>query len=87
MEWFDEAVATYHQSLDSSSTLNDDLKLELRYGLMCSLASKAESERDLAAAEEAEKLASAIAIEQFSYRDIRDRRETLKKLVQELKQG
>lgn len=87
MQWLDEAIATYHQALDAKAAMNEDLQFELRYGLMSSLAAKAESERDLGAAEEAEKLASAIAIEQFSYRDIRDRREKLKKLVLELKQG
>jgi hypothetical protein len=87
MGWHDEAIATFHQALDGKAQFNEDLRLDLRYGLMCSLASKAELERDLAAAEEAEKLASSIAIEQFSYRDIRDRREQLKKLVLELKQG
>lgn len=87
MGWHDEAIATYHQALDGGSTLSEDLRLELRYGLMSSLTSKAEGERDLASAEEAEKLASSIAIEQFGYRDIREYREKLKKLVQELKQG
>ena len=87
MEWNDEAIATYRQALDPKASLSDELRLELRYGLLCTLESKAAAERDLEAAEEAEKLASSIAIEQFSYRDIRDRRETLKKLVLELKQG
>ena len=87
MGWHDEAIATFHQALDGKAQLHEELRLDLRYGLMCSLASKAELERDLAAAEEAEKLASSIAIEQFSYRDIRDRREQLKKIVLELKQA
>ncbi len=87
MEWNDEAIATYQQALDAKSAPSTEIKLELRYGLLCALESKAMADRDLAAAEEAEKLASAIAIEQFSYRDIRDRREALKQLVRELKQG
>jgi hypothetical protein len=87
MGWHDEAIATYRQALENVSTLTEDLRLELRYGLMNSLASKADTERDLSAAEEAEKLASSIAIEQFGYRDIREFRERLKKLVLELKQG
>jgi tetratricopeptide (TPR) repeat protein len=87
MDWNDEAVATYRQALESASTMSEDLRLELTYGLLCALQAKADRERDLGAAEEAEKLASAIAIENFSYRDIRPRRENLKKLVLALKQG
>lgn len=87
MEWNDEAIATYRQALENKGTLSDEIQLELRYGLMIALAAKAESDNDLASAEEAEKLASAIAIEQFGYRDIRERREQLKQLVARLKQG
>ena len=87
MGWHDEAIATYRQALENKATLTDELQLELRYGLMISLACKAESDSDLASAEEAEKLASTIAIEQFGYRDIRDRREGLKQLVARLKTG
>lgn len=87
MDWNDEAIATYHQALGASASISDDLRIELRYGLLCALQAKAERERDLAAAEEAEKLASAIAIENFSYRDIRPRREELKKLVLSLRPG
>lgn len=87
MEWNDEAIATYHQAIDAKTAPSTELKLELRYGLLRALEAKANAERDLAAAEEAEKLASQIAIEQFSYRDIRDRREALKKLVLELRKG
>lgn len=87
MEWNDEAIATYRQAMDGKGGLSEQLRLELRYGLMTALAAKAESERDLASAEEAEKLASSIAIEQFGYRDIREKREQLKKLVLDLKKG
>ena len=38
-------------------------------------------------AEEADKLASAIAIHQFNYKDIRARRDVLKKLIADLKRG
>lgn len=87
MGWHDEAIATYRQAIDAQGTLSEELGLELRYGLMCSLAEKSALEQDLSLAEEAEKLASSIAIENFSYRDIRQRREDLKKLVLTLRQG
>ncbi len=85
MDWNDEAIATFRQALDKHTTKEDALGLELRYGLMRALRGKAESDRDLEAAEEAESIASSIAIEQFNYQDIRDQREKLKALVTELK--
>ena len=45
----------------------------------------ATAERSLKDAEEADKMASAIAIRQFNYRDIRTVREQIKKLIAELK--
>jgi hypothetical protein len=61
--------------------------MSLRYGLLTSLQTKAEADRDLAVAEEADKLASAIAVQQFNFRDIRARRDALKKLISDLKKG
>jgi hypothetical protein len=52
-----------------------------------SLLSRAEDQSDLANAEEAYKIASSIAIQNISYKDIRTRREELKALVSRLKQG
>ena len=86
MDWNDEAIATFRQALDNHSTKEDKLGLELRYGLMKALGNKGTQEHDLPSAEEAEKIASSIAIEQFNYEDIRAQREKLKALVLELKQ-
>ena len=66
---------------------NTDLGMELRYFLMCSLEGKGKSASDLDAAEEADKLAAGIAIQKFNYRDIRDRRSSIKSLIDELKAG
>ena len=52
---------------------------------MDALAKTAEEQRDLAAAEEAYKIGSGIAMQQISYRDIRGRRDALQKLIRELK--
>jgi hypothetical protein len=54
---------------------------------MDALAKHAEDTRDLSAAEEAYKIGSGIAMQQISYRDIRDRRDALQKLIKELKAG
>ncbi|GIK19007.1 MAG: hypothetical protein DYG93_00990 [Leptolyngbya sp. PLA2] len=87
IDFVDEAITTFRQAIEAHRSTSDETGMELRYGLMAALQAKAEHERDLVAAEEAEKLASAIAIEQFGYRDVRQRREQLKKLVVELRQG
>lgn len=83
--WNDEAVDTYRRALESLETETDDHGLEVRYGLMEALAAKARDHRDLAAAEEAYKIGSGIAIQQISYRDIRARRDELQGLVKELR--
>lgn len=86
LEWASEAVDTFRSALDVRD-LAPDTQLELQYFLMCALQAKAESDRDVAAVEEAEKLASTIAIKSISYRDIRLRRDAVKKLSQSLKSG
>lgn len=87
INWIDEAVHTYRQAIETYKIGTDEMGLGLRYGLLSALHAKAEAERDLAVAEEADKLASAIAVQQFNYRDIRARRDGLKKLIGELKKG
>jgi hypothetical protein len=85
--WTDEAVHTFRQALDNYKITTDEMGMSLRYGLLTSLHTKAEADRDLAVAEEADKLASAIAVQQFNFRDIRARRDALKKLISDLKKG
>lgn len=85
IEYLDEAISTFRQALDAHRAPTDETGMALRYGLMCALQKKAEGERELPIAEEADKLASDIAIHQFNYRDIRARRDSLKKLIAELK--
>ena len=80
----DEAIETFRRALASSEIL-PDTATEVRYNLMCALQAVGESRRDLAAAEEAEKIASSIMIQNISFKDIRARREALKKLVLELR--
>jgi tetratricopeptide (TPR) repeat protein len=85
IRFLDGAVQTYRQALEAHKGTDDEIAMDLRYGLVAALKAHAEEERDLAAAEEADKLASAIAVRQFNYRDIRSLREQLKKLITELK--
>jgi tetratricopeptide (TPR) repeat protein len=84
--WIGEAIETFRRALDARDVL-PDLAIELKYDLMLSLLAKARQDRDIGAAEEADKIASSIAIQQITYRDIRARREELKKLIGDLRAG
>ncbi|TVQ29874.1 MAG: hypothetical protein EA376_14605 [Phycisphaeraceae bacterium] len=83
--WHTEAVESLRSGIKNHPSEKDDLGLELRYGLMRALEAKARAERDTNDAEEAMRLASGIAMQQISFRDIRERRDELRQLVQELK--
>lgn len=84
--WLPEAIETFRAALEIRDNA-PEVAMELNYLLMSSLRNKAEQEKDLAAAEEAEKIASAITMKQITYRDIRAQREVLKKLVASLRGG
>lgn len=83
--WHDEAIDTLRKAIEAHNNASDDTGMTLRYGLMISLLTRAEDQNDLANAEEANKIASSIAIQNISYKDIRARREQLKELVGRLK--
>lgn len=85
IDWSDEAIETYRQALDGYGDPNDTLGLELRYHLVLCLKKRAENEKDLASAEEADKLASAIAMHNIGYKDIRDVRTQIKGVIQKIK--
>lgn len=84
MDLADEAVATFRGAMEVRDVL-PDLAMEIKYGLMMALQAKAEHSRDLPTAEEAERLASSILVQQIGYRDIRARREAIKKLIADLR--
>ncbi len=87
MGWLEEAVTTYRQALENHQDHNDEPGMALRYGLMDALLRHAEGTKDLPAAEEGEKIASAIAIQSIQYRDIVARRSAAKALIAKLKAG
>lgn len=80
IEWNDEAIDTFRHALEVKDIMSE-VELELRYELMTALQAKAEKEQDIPSAEEADRLASGIARQQMSYRDIRHRREAIKNLL------
>ena len=86
IDWLDESVDTFRQALEGIAD-NDQSGIELRYSLLCALQRKAEADREITTAEEASALASKIAQLQFGYKDVRQRRETLKALIAQLKAG
>jgi hypothetical protein len=86
MGWIDETIVTFRGALEGRDLL-PEMVLDIRYELMLALKEKAAQERNLASAEEAEKIASSIAIQQITYKDIRQQRDELKKLIAELRSG
>lgn len=80
----EESIETFRRALDGTDLTPEDQR-DIRYDLCCALQISGETRRDLAAAEEAEKIASQILIQSIGYKDIKTRREVLKKLVADLR--
>lgn len=83
--WEDAAITTLEQALGNQDDDDSELGMDIRYGLMEALISKAQKDNDMEAAERADKIAAGIAIQQFSYRDVREKRELIKSLLTEMK--
>jgi len=83
--WEDAAITTLEQALGNQEDDDSELGMDIRYGLMEALISKAQKDSDIEAAERADKIAAGIAIQQFSYRDVREKRELIKSMLTELK--
>jgi hypothetical protein len=81
-----DAVEMFRKGLEIRD-ISEELELELRYGLMSALHAKAEADRELMSAEEADKVASAIMTKQFGYKDVKARRDAIKKLIASLRGG
>lgn len=87
MGWADEAADSLRAALATLETQNDETGLDVRYHLMNALERKARDHRDAAAAEEAYKIGSSIAMQQINFRDVRARRDVLQALAREFKAG
>ena len=87
IDWIDESIGTFRDALTAHRVPEDDLGMELRYGLLCALEAKGDQENDLTSAEEAYKLASSIAIQNIAFRDIRARRDSIKQLLTRLRKS
>ncbi len=84
-EWLDEAIDTFHRGIEVHPYSDDKIALELRYELCKALEAKARRDRSLEIAMEAEDVASKIVQADFNYRDMRQRKDELRKLVTELR--
>jgi tetratricopeptide (TPR) repeat protein len=82
IHYFDEAVQMFMAALERSD-LSPELELELRYHLMLALIEQSKGTKNVAGLRDADKQASSIAMKQFNFRDIRAKREEIKKLIAE----
>jgi len=86
-EWFDEAVDSLRTAVETYEFKDDDQHLAMRYDLMAALEAHARENDDLAAAEEAAEHSKTIALKQLAFRDIRQKRDTIRQLIKDLKAG
>ena len=80
IHYYDEAAQTFRSAIDGRDMV-PELNREVRYNLMLALTEQGRTHKDANALREADKLASGLATEQFNYRDIRVRRDDVKKLL------
>jgi tetratricopeptide (TPR) repeat protein len=88
--WNDEAIETLRGAMANVQAGDSDTEMTLKYGLMEALLARGESSSGASAltdGEEAMKLASSIAIQNISYKDVRAKRDLIKALIAKLKAG
>jgi tetratricopeptide (TPR) repeat protein len=86
-EWHDQAIDIYRRAIEVHPLSDDKLGMELRYELSRALENKGRTDRHLPSAEEAARIAGNIVLADFNYRDIRQRVDVIRKLVEELRKG
>ncbi len=86
-DWLDESLDALREAIDTHTVSGDKLGLEMRYELMDTLEKSAGQNRNLEQAREAAKIASDILQTDINYRDIRQRLDRIRKLVNELEGG
>ena len=83
INYFDEAVHTLRGAL-TAGDMPAEMNLELQYDLMISLVEQGKAAKNAEAIREADKIASGIAMKQFNYRDVRQKRDEIKKVLAEM---
>jgi tetratricopeptide (TPR) repeat protein len=84
-DWLDEAIDTLNQGIEAHKVPDDRMALELNYLKMLAHIKLATKNGDIEQAQLAQQIASKILQADINYRDIRDRMEEVKKLIDELK--
>lgn len=79
--WFEEAIDTLRQGIEAHPATDDRLAMDLRYLLMEALDRSARKNSNVEQAKEAQKTASQILQTDINYRDIRERMDKLRELV------
>ncbi len=84
IDFLPESVATFRQACEVRE-VGTEFGMELRYNLMMALRKVAENDGDLPSAEEANKIASSIAMQNVKFKEIITQRSEINKIVQSLK--
>ena len=84
-EWMDEAMSTLEKGIEMHNEPDDRLGKELRYDLMTARMVVAKKNRDADLAKQAQELASELLQIDINYKDIREKMDEARKLVDELK--
>lgn len=85
--WLDEAVDTFREGIDNYELTDDNVALDLRYNLMDAMEQLARKNNDASMAREAQKVASNILQAKINYRDIRDRLNNIRELVDQMQKA
>lgn len=86
-DWHEEAISTVRTGIELHPTPDDTLGLELRYLLMDALARHAEKNSDIEMAKESQKVASGILQTNINFKDIKDRMNQIRALVDQLQES
>lgn len=84
-EWMDEAMSTVEKGLEKHAEADDAVGKELRYDLMVIKMAVAKEKADAELAKQAQELASELLQTDINYKDIRQKMDEIRKLVDELK--
>lgn len=83
--WHSEAIEEFREAIEVIDVADRDRVLDINYDMMLSLIEHARNEQDSDFARDAKEICSIIARKNISYRDIKDKRNEVEKLIKELR--
>ncbi|MEM6505291.1 MAG: tetratricopeptide repeat protein [Planctomycetota bacterium] len=83
--WMDEAMSTIERGLEQHADPDDVVGKELRYDLLVVMTEVAKEKKDLEVAKKAQAVASELLQTDINYKDIREKMDIVRSLVDELK--